>query len=202
MIREAARIVADGGLVVFPTRGLYGLGADGRRPEAVKRIFSIKKRPATKPILMLVADRDQVLDLTTGISALAAAIMDRFWPGRVTIVMEAKATLVPDLTAGSGKIGVRQAAHPVAHALAKALGRPLTGTSANLSGQPGCTRIATLPKELIRQVDLILNAGRLEGGAGSTVVDVTEERLRVLREGAVPAEDIKAVLRGFEKSGR
>jgi L-threonylcarbamoyladenylate synthase len=199
LIQEAVTVINAGGILVFPTYGLYGLGADGNQPAAIRRIFSIKKRPITKPILMLVSERDQVLDLTTGISALAAAVMDRFWPGRVTIVMEAKAGLSPDLTAGSGKIGVRLTAHPVAHALVKALGRPLTGTSANLSGQPGCNKIAKMPQKLISQLDLVLDAGRLQGGPGSTVVDVTADRLRVLREGAVSAEEIKACLKTCER---
>lgn len=192
LIQKAARVILEGRVIAFPTRSLYGLGADGRNAAAVRRIFAIKKRPPTKPILILVSERKQVQRLTPRISAMAGAIMDRFWPGQVTVVIDAGPDVLPELTAGSGKIGVRLTGHPVARALIKAVGRPLTGTSANFSGQPGCADVKEMNSGLIDQLDLVLDAGKLEGGAGSTVVDVTGDRPKVLRQGAVSATEIEA----------
>jgi len=192
-IQKAARVIRKGGVIAFPTRCLYGLGADAFNPEAVNRIFKIKQRPAEKPILILIDDPVRLERLVTRVSGAALTIMDRFWPGKVTLVFEARADVPPYLTAGTGKIGVRLAGHPVASSLVRELQLPLTGTSANVSGRPGCHQIGNLPPEVTEQLDLILDAGPLKGGRGSTVVDVTGEVPRVLREGEVSMQDIIAI---------
>jgi L-threonylcarbamoyladenylate synthase len=194
IIAEAAAIIKRGGVVVFPTRGLYGLGADALDPAAVEKIIKIKQRPADHPILVLIHCRRQLDSLVAYISPAAAAIMETFWPGRVTLVFEARDALSARLTARSGKIGVRLAGHPVAAALARQVGRPVTGTSANLSGRPGCRQIRCLDPPIAGQVDLILDAGRLKGGVGSTIVDVTAGPPRILREGPVSAAEILGTL--------
>jgi len=190
-------MIKQGGVVVFPTRGLYGLGADALDPDAVEKIIKIKQRPADNPILVLIYSRRQLDSLVKNISPAAAAIMDAFWPGRVTLVFDACDSLSNRLTARSGKIGVRLAGHPVAAALVRQVGRPVTGTSANLSGRPGCHQVQYLDPPVAEQVDLILDAGVLEGGAGSTVVDVTIDPPKILREGQVPADDISGALSGI-----
>ena len=192
-IQEAAEIIRKGGVVAFPTRCLYGLGAAAFNPKAVSRIFKIKQRPAQKPILILIDDPNRLRSLVTHISAAAKAISERFWPGRVTLVFDASAEVPDTLTAGTGKIGIRLAGHPVAAALARATQGPLTGTSANVSGCPGCHQIEGLQPAVTQQLDLILDAGPLRGGNGSTVVDVTGKIPRVLREGAVSEKEILAV---------
>jgi L-threonylcarbamoyladenylate synthase len=197
LIKEAAAMIKQGGVVVFPTRGLYGLGADALDPDAVEKIIKIKQRPADNPILVLIYSRRQLDSLVKNISPAAAAIMDAFWPGRVTLVFDACDSLSNRLTARSGKIGVRLAGHPVAAALVRQVGRPVTGTSANLSGRPGCRQVQYLDPPVAQQVDLILDAGVLEGGAGSTVVDVTIDPPKILREGQVPADDISGALSGI-----
>ena len=194
IIAEAAAIIKQGGVVVFPTRCLYGLGADALDPHAVEKIIKIKQRPADNPILVLIDCRRQLDSLVVNISPVAMAIMDTFWPGRVTLVFEAGDTLSNRLTAHTGKIGVRLAGHPVASALIKQVGSPVTGTSANLSGKPGCHQIEYLDPPIAKRVDLVLDAGMLEGGVGSTVVDVTEDRPQILREGQVTAEQILRIL--------
>jgi len=196
IIQEAAGVIRNGGVIVFPTRCLYGLGADAFNPAAVERIFKIKQRPAEKPILILIDDPKRLERLVTHISDAARAIMERFWPGRVTLVFDAGAEVPDTLTAGTGKIGIRLAGHPVAAALARAIQGPITGTSANLSGQPGCHQIEDLQPGVAEHLDLILDAGSLKGGRGSTVVDVTGEIPRVLREGAVSEEEILATHTG------
>jgi L-threonylcarbamoyladenylate synthase len=196
IIAEAAAIIKRGGVVVFPTHGLYGLAADAYDGAAVEKIIKIKQRPADNPILVLIHCRRQLDSLAAHISPAAAAIMQAFWPGRVTLVFEAREALPDALTARSGKIGVRLAGHPVAAALARQVGSPVTGTSANLSGRPGCRRVKSLDPGIAAGVDLVLDAGMLEGGAGSTVVDVTVDPPRVLREGRISAGELRRALSG------
>ena len=193
-ISEAATVIRKGGVVSFPTRCLYGLGADAFNLEAVNRIFAIKQRTPKNPILVLINDRIQLEQLVRRIPTIASDLMERFWPGRITLVFEARDTVPDNLTARSGKIGVRLPGHAVALALVKAVRRPITGTSANLSGGPDCHRVNALEPEIAGQLDLILDAGTLKGGKGSTVVDVTENTLQILREGAVSTKELLAIL--------
>ena len=196
IIAEAAAIIEQGGVVAFPTRCLYGLGADAFNPEAVERIVQIKQRSEENPILVLIDSRKQLNSLVKHVPPVADAIMDAFWPGRVTLVFEARDSLPDPLTARTGKIGVRLPGHPVASALAKHVQRPLTGTSANISGQPGCYRARDLDPTIANQLGLILDAGTLIGGVGSTVVDVTVTPPQILREGAVTSRDLKSRVAG------
>ena len=193
IIQAAAAVIREGGVIAFPTRCLYGLGADAFNPEAVDRIFKIKQRSAAKPILILIDEPNRLKGLVTHISEAAKAISERFWPGRVTLVFDAGAKVPETLTAGTGKIGIRLAGHPVAAALARAMQAPITGTSANVSDCPGCHQIDDLQPAVAEQLDLIIDVGPLKGGRGSTVVDVTGKIPRVLREGAVSKKDILSI---------
>ena len=195
LIEKAADIIRNGGVVIYPTRGLYGLGTDATRLEAVEQIFRIKHRSPDKPLSILIAYRQQVADWCCDVSIAAEKLMDAFWPGRITIVFRSKRLLPSMLTGGSDKIGIRQPGHAVAMALVRTAACPITGTSANISGFPGCHRISDLPDELLNQADLILDAGPLVGGPGSTVVDVSEENPVVLREGAVSIAEIEKALK-------
>ena len=193
IISEAARAIENGGVISFPTKYLYGLGADALNPDAVDRIFEIKQRSYDKPLLILVNQQKDLDLLVHAVPAIALQIIKRFWPGEVTIVFEAKKTLPLNLTAGTGKIGVRLPQHPVAVALTNAVQVPITATSANLTGRGGCSRVSDLDPLIANKLDLILDAGQLEGGTGSTVVDVTVDVPKILREGAIPAKDIFAI---------
>ncbi len=193
-IQKASAVSRKGGVIAFPTRCLYGLGADAFNPEAVDRIFKIKQRPAQKPILILIDDPVRLKRLVKNVSGTAAAIMDLFWPGKITLVFEARADVPPYLTADTGKIGIRLPGHPVAAALVRELQQPLTGTSANVSGRPGCHQIGDLQPEVTEKLELILDAGPLKGGRGSTVVDVTGQVPQVLREGEVSQKDLWAIV--------
>ena len=194
IIKEAAGIIQQGGVVVFPTRCLYGLGADTFNAGAVNRVVSIKQRSSVNPILVLIDSHQRLKDLVTRIPPAADALMQTFWPGRLTLVYEAQENLLHQLTAGSSKIGVRIPGHAVALALVKHIGSPITGTSANVSGHPGCHRVLDLDSQITAQVDLTLDGGTLKGGVGSTVIDITEDPPRILREGQVGAEEIWACL--------
>jgi L-threonylcarbamoyladenylate synthase len=193
-IAAAAAVIQDGGVVVIPTRHLYGLAADALNVEAIQRVFAIKRRPATKPLLILEPSRLAIEKHVSSIPAAARRLMDRFWPGRLTLVFEAADALPAVLTGGTGKIGIRLPAHPVCRALLDRRPRPVTATSANISGQKGCHRIADMPSALKTAVDLIIDAGPLAPGPGSTVVDVTAVPARILREGSLGADRIAAAL--------
>ena len=194
LISEAVRIIHDGGIVSFPTRYLYGLGADALNSEAVARVFASKQRPYSKPLSVLINHQNDLSLLARNVPQVAVSIMERFWPGDITIVFEANATLPLNLTAGTGKIGVRLPQHPVAVALTNAVQVPITATSANLTGRGGCSRVSDLDPVVTDKLDLILDAGPLEGGTGSTVIDITVDVPKILREGAISAKDIFAIL--------
>ncbi len=194
IIQRAAILIKQGGIIAFPTRCLYGLGADAFNAAAVDRVFQLKQRPPQKPILILIDRRVQLDRLVSHVSKAASRIMDQFWPGRVTLVFKATDTVPHYLTAGSGKIGIRLPGHPVAAALVDSLGTPLTGTSANLSSKPGCCHIDELDPQLVQQLDAVLDAGPLKGGNGSTVVDVTQDIPRILREGDISEKEILTLI--------
>lgn len=195
-INEAAQLLINGGVVVFPTSGLYGLGADATNPSAIKRIFDLKKRPAANPILILVPAADVIPTLVEEVPFSGREIMNRFWPGSVTVVFRARARVSPLLTAGTGKIGIRIPVHPVAASLVSTIGGPITGTSANLSGKPGVSEVCDLPEQILDGIDMVLDAGLLQGGQGSTVVDVTTDPPTLLREGAISMARITEILPG------
>ncbi len=197
-ISQAAEAIAAGRVVIFPTRGLYGLGADAFNPDAVKRIFQIKGRPPNKPLLVLISDPADVHRLVSATRPATRHLMHCFWPGGVTLIMPAREELAAELTGGSKKIGVRQTAHPVARALVQAVGSPLTGTSANISGAGGCARVSDIDPALIEAVDLVLDCGALAGGPGSTVVDVSAAAPVILRQGAVEGRQILRCFKRFE----
>lgn len=195
-ISRAARAIAAGGVVICPTRGLYGLAADAFNPDAVRRIFQIKGRPPNKPLLVLISDPADLHRLVAAIRPATRHLMQSFWPGGVTFVMPAGEGLAVELTGGSQKVGVRQTAHPVAEALVRAAGSPLTGTSANISGAGGCAKVTDIDPAVIDAVDLVLDCGELAGGPGSTVVDVSDAEPVILRQGAVEGRQI---LRRFKR---
>jgi L-threonylcarbamoyladenylate synthase len=193
VVARAAQIIRNGGIVVFPTYGLYGLGTDPFNAAAVERLFAIKSRQAHKAILVLIADMATLDQVAVPPSATVLALMRHFWPGRVTFVLQARPELPGALTGFSGKIGVRLVAHRVTAALVRAVGSPVTGTSANISGMGGCAAIQDMDAKLFDVVDLVLDAGPLAGGSGSTIVDVTGSTPKILREGIVPVEEIKRI---------
>lgn len=190
MIRRAVDILREGGLVVVPTRHLYGLGVDALNPQAVARVFAVKQRPLHQPLLVLVASQGDVWNYARGIDDRATALMDAFWPGKLTIVLEARSILPMGLTGGTGRIGIRLSGHPLCQRIVQDLPGPLTATSANPSGQPGCHRIEDLHPDIAAAADFILDAGPLQPGIGSTVVDIQPTMVNILREGAVATSDI------------
>ena len=193
VIASAVAAIRSGKVVCYPTSGLYGLGADACNPAAIRRVFTLKKRAPDRPILVLIDAPARLDQLVVRVPALARELMERFWPGQLTLVFEAQRSVPAELTAGTGKIGVRLPAHPVAMAILSELKAPLTGTSANVSGEPGCGSIGEIPDTICSRVAMVIDSGRLSGGRGSTVVDISRDRPRILREGAVASA---AILKG------
>jgi len=192
LVSITAGQLEKGGIVVFPTSTFYGLGASAFEPNALRRVYTAKKRPAEKPLLVLIANMEQLSTLVKEVPKGAEPLIRAFWPGQVTMVFEADPGLSPLLTAHSGKIGIRLAAHPVAIALLRKFSDPVCGTSANLSGATACTAVSELDERFKNEVDVILDAGPLGGGFPSTVVDVTAEPVKVIREGIITAKQIRA----------
>ena len=193
-IRTAAEVLGQKGILVVPTSGLYGLGADAFCVEAVRRVFAIKHRPAHKPILVLLSGIHDMDKLVRTVPDYALPLLT-LWPGGITFIFTAGDGVPVELTGGTGKIGVRMSAHPVAKALTEHFRGPITGTSANLSGRPASASVKDLDPEIHRQVDMVLDAGALAGGSGSTIVDVSCWPVKVVREGPVPRKVIDAVLK-------
>lgn len=181
---EAASILKGGGLVAFPTETFYGLGAQALDGRAVRRVFELKGRPETKPLLVLVGSI-AMAETVAEVGDRARALAERHWPGPLTLVLRALPHVPPEVTAGTGTIGVRVSPHPVAQGLVRTLGRPLTAPSANPSGvEPPPTAAAVLA-HFAGAVEMILDGGDTPGGEPSTVLDLTVEPSRVLRQGAV-----------------
>jgi L-threonylcarbamoyladenylate synthase len=190
--RDAARIVQSSGVIAFPTDSVYALGACAFDEAAVRRICDIKGQRAHKPILVLIADRSQLDSLVACVPPAAAALMDRFWPGPLTIVFPASPRLPAALTAGTGTIGVRLPAQPLLEKLLRATG-PLTGTSANRSGAAPAQTSREVEHSFGSAVDLILDGGPASATRPSTVITVAET-VCVLREGPIERETVRAVL--------
>jgi L-threonylcarbamoyladenylate synthase len=155
----------------------------------------VKKRRGEQPILILIPSVEHLDQYVIHVTQIARPLMNEFWPGGLTLIFEAKPNVPRELTAGTGKVGVRLSSHPIATALAQAVGTPITGTSANISGQPACSSAKEVLQHLGEKVDLILDGGETAGGKGSTVLDVTMDPPVVLREGMVSREQIKKCLK-------
>ena len=193
-LKKAASIICSGGVVAFPTESFYGLGVNVSDEKAIQRLFAVKKREGDQPILLLIPSI-RVLDrYVSRIPEIARDLTEKFWPGGLTLIFEARPGLSPLLTSGTGKIGLRLSSHPVATALAQAVGEPITGTSANITGQAACSSAEAVRRDLGQSIDFILDGGKTKGGKGSTVLDVTVDPPAILREGMVGREQLEACL--------
>jgi L-threonylcarbamoyladenylate synthase len=197
-IKQAALIIKKGGLVAFPTETVYGLGADAFNPKAVAKIFEAKKRPYFDPLIIHIDDRRLVKKLCRKVNKRAKILMDRFWPGPLTLVLP-KSKAVPDIvTAGLDTVAVRVPSHPVALALIKEAGVPIAAPSANRFGKLSPTEARHIFKQLKNRIEAIIDGGRCPIGVESTVVDVSSKIPRILRPGGLPIEELKKALGGAE----
>jgi L-threonylcarbamoyladenylate synthase len=178
-------VVRTRGVIAYPTDTFYGLGADPRDPEAVRRIFAIKGREAGQPILLLLHDRSEVAAWASTVTPSAERLMERFWPGPLTLVFPAAPHVLPELTGGSGTIGLRVPGNKLTRELLRNLGTALTGTSANRSGGRDPRTADEVMREVGDRVELVLDGGTTTGDRPSTVVDVTVEPPRIIRRGTI-----------------
>jgi L-threonylcarbamoyladenylate synthase len=192
-IAEAAWVIRAGGLVAFPTETVYGLGADGLSEAAVRRIFAAKGRPESKGLILHLCEPAWAREVAE-VSPEAERLMAAFWPGPLTLVLPAL-PVVPAVTTGGGAtVAVRMPDHPVALALIRAAGRPIAAPSANPSGGPPPRTAAEVLAGLDGRFDLLLDAGPTPLGTPSTLLDLTQEPPRILRQGAVAAAEIEKVI--------
>ncbi|MBN1105626.1 MAG: threonylcarbamoyl-AMP synthase [Deltaproteobacteria bacterium] len=197
LLARAAQVVLFGGVVAVPTESFYGLAVNALDEQAVRRLLQVKKIRDRHPILTLISSREVLERTVLRIPPLAEDLMQAFWPGGLTLVLEASDDVPPLLTAGTGKIGVRLSGHPLATGLALAVGNPITGTSANVTGGAPCVTAEEVLSSLGDGVDLIVDGGRTEGGVGSTVLDVTIHPPRILREGIIGRVQLRPFIPGL-----
>jgi len=194
-LNDAGKILREGGLVVFPTETVYGLGANALDSEASKAIFAAKGRPVDNPLIVHIYSIEQLSEITNGINTIARKAMEAFWPGPLTLIME-KSQNVPDaVTAGLNTVGVRMPKNDVAIALLKAAGVPIAAPSANTSGKPSPTKAEHVIFDMDGKVDVILDGGPCDVGLESTILDTTSTPPTILRPGGVTLEMLRGVFR-------
>lgn len=182
-----------GEVIVLPTETLYGLGADALDSAAVQKVYQLKGRDAANPIPVLVADRAMLDTLVTEVSPLAERLIAEFWPGPLTLVLPARKELPTPLVNTAGGVGVRSSSQPIAAKLVKTLGRPMTATSANPSGQPPARTVEQAKTYFAGQIEIFVDGGELTSRTGSTVADITGGRIRIIRQGDISREDLRRV---------
>jgi L-threonylcarbamoyladenylate synthase len=195
-IADAAAALRNGALVVFPTETFYAIGADPMQANALAAIARVKGRDPEKPIALIAADAISAFGIAREIPADARLLAETFWPGPLTVVLTAREGLNEALLGPGGGIGVRVSPHPVAHALATAVGGLLTATSANLSGEPPARTLMQARQSLGARISVYLDGGALTSDAPSTVVEFGEDGcFRILRAGVIDRDAIVAALR-------
>ncbi|MEM2890610.1 MAG: L-threonylcarbamoyladenylate synthase [Candidatus Hadarchaeum sp.] len=193
-VRAAARFLRDGGLVAFPTETVYGLGANALDEDAVLRIFQVKSRPKDNPLIIHIANRDDVDFLAERVPNNAEKLIDVFWPGPLTLLLP-KSELVPAVTtAGLATVAVRMPSHPIAHALIKEADVPVAAPSANLAGRPSPTSAKHVLDDLFGKIEVVIDGGEVGFGVESTVLDVTVDPPALLRPGPITVGELEQIL--------
>jgi L-threonylcarbamoyladenylate synthase len=193
-IEEAVKWILAGRVVALGTDTLYGLAVDPFNRAAVARLFDVKGREADRAVPLIAADTQQIATHVGTLTVGAQRLADHYWPGPLTLVVPAPRGLLRDVTAGRPTVGVRVPAADIARAVCAGCGRPITATSANLSGQPATADPDEVERVLGDRIDFLLDTGMAPGGPPSTVVETTTETPQLIREGAVPWREIQAWL--------
>jgi L-threonylcarbamoyladenylate synthase len=197
-IKEAAQIIKRGGLVAFPTETVYGLGANALDEQAAAKIYLAKGRPQDNPLIVHIHSVTQLDGIVKEIPSKARNLMDKFWPGPLTIIFNKKDIVPPGTTGGLDTVGVRMPDNPIALALIREAGLPIAAPSANISGRPSPTNARDVYDDLSGKVDMILDGGACTLGVESTVVDVSEDVPLVLRPGGLTVEKLQLALGKIE----
>ncbi len=197
--RRAARLIARGGVLAFRTDTFYGLGADPFNRRALEAIKKLKGREEGKPILVVISDGAEAERFLVEKSDVFNYVCDRHWPGPLTVVVRARAEVSEELTAGTGTIGLRLPDDEFVRAFVRACGGALTATSANLSGELPAQTAADVARSFPVNLDLIIDGGCARGGRPSTVLDLSTERPRLIREGALSKLELEKTLAAYDK---
>jgi len=193
-IKIAAEIIKAGGLVAFPTETVYGLGANALDAEAVKKVYAAKGRPSDNPMIVHIARASDIDKLAPNVNEMILALIDKFWPGPLTLVLKKRNEVPTETTGGSDTVAVRMPDHRIATSLIAQAGCPIAAPSANLSGKPSSTKPEHVIDDLSGKIDAIISGGDCRIGIESTVLDVTSEIPMILRPGFVTAEDIEKAI--------
>lgn len=196
----AAEVIMRGGLVAVPTDTIYGLAGNGLDAQAVLKIYEVKGRPAIKPLILLVPGLYAAEIFCRGIPEPARRLAEIFWPGALTLVLPGSHAVPDIVTAGGDTIGVRCPGHPKALELLRLTGVPLAAPSANLSGLPSPKTAAEVLEYFDGKIDCVIDGGRCTLGFESTIVDLTAEPIKIVRQGAVPAEEIMIAVQSLQDS--
>lgn len=201
LIQETRELLLADGLLAVPTETFYALACHPFRLAALRRLMRVKGRAPDKPILLLVAGPERVPEVARELPPVAVRLMERFWPGPLTLILPARPEVPPLITGGTGTVGVRQPRQRATLALLRALDFPLTGTSANRSGEPPARTATEVAQTLGSELEVILDDGPCPGGLPSTVVDLTTRPPRLVRPGALPAEELTELLPDLAATG-
>ncbi len=194
MSGRAVTALRSGEVIVFPTETFYGLGANALHEDAVERVANLKGRDAKNPIALIIADMDMLKEVTKDFPPIAERLMQHFWPGPLTLVLPAKKGLSPLLCNPHGGIGVRVSSHPIASALVRGLGYPITATSANPSGAEPARTIAKAQAYFADNLRIFIDAGELTGKKGSTIVECHGDQYKIIREGEISSQELDGTL--------
>ncbi|GAP10938.1 translation factor SUA5 [Bellilinea caldifistulae] len=194
IIHKAAQIIQAGGLVAFPTETVYGLGANAFNSHAVQRIFLAKGRPANDPLIVHIQNKDWLDKIVNNRPPKTDLLVNRFWPGPLTLIFPRKSEIPLNVTAGGNNVAVRAPSHPVAQALLAASGLPIAAPSANRFGHTSPTQASHVLDDLSGRIDLVLDGGECPIGLESTVLDLTQDPPVILRPGGVPREEIEQLI--------
>jgi len=197
-IKHASKTIQNGGLILFPTETVYGIGANGLDEVAVKRIFEAKGRAQDNPLILHIASTDMLDIIATDITELEYKLMDAFWPGPFTIILNKKEIVPSVVTGGLNTVAVRMPANIIANKLIEYAGVPIAAPSANISGKPSGTCLEDIYSELADKMDYIIDGGKCEVGLESTVVKVENGQVKILRPGKITKEQIEEIINNVE----
>ena len=190
----AARILSQGGIVALPTETCYGLAVAADNEKALARLFQIKKRPSHKPVLLLIHDISLLKSLVSAIPEAYISLIEKYWPGPLTLIFPARPELSVYLTGGTRTVGIRISSHPQAMALGRLIGKAITATSANLSGQTPGQCPSDVMDSFGENIDYVIDGGRTPAGLCSTIISLHNDELCLLRSGAIEVAGVKTKL--------
>ena len=197
-LKEVAEIIKNGGMVVFPTETVYGIGVNALSEDLVKRLYKVKNRPLDKAISLLVSNIEMIEQVAKDISDVEYGLIKEFFPGPLTIILSKK-DIVPDIvTAGCSTVGVRIPENEIALKLIEYAGVPIAAPSANISGNPSGTQLNNIMEEFKENVDYYIDGGKSKIGTASTIVQVIEGMPHILREGLITKEEIEEVCKKYK----